>query len=904
MEYLTYFSLWAKTDKEDGEKIHPLIYHLLDVGECALALWNNALSEQTRKTFANFLGLDVEATGRLLAFWASLHDIGKAAPGFQRKYPPAISGLKAAGFTFPETTPKPAPHGQVSAWALETLLAREPGYSPQVAKKIARAVGGHHGTWPLPGSLQALARQIADKGDAAWDAARVELTQAVKTVFDPPSKFRFPTNQKDENALLTLFSGLVSVADWIGSMSEYFPFEPQYHSPQNYARRSAQLAEDTLRTLGWVGWQPDGQKRQFTQMFPFSPNEVQKAVFDVAENVIQPTLLILEAPTGSGKTETALYLADTWLQNNLGRGIYIAMPTQATSNQMFGRVHKFLTSRYPEEAINYHLVHGGALLSEKDQDAKPLDVADDESSPRAGSIRAQGWFLPRKRTLLAPFGVGTVDQALMSVLQTRHFFVRMFGLGQKVLVFDEVHAYDTYMSTLFERLLAWLRTIGTSVILLSATLPENTSQRLTAAWLGKKQVDLPKTEYPRLTLVSGEQPQTISLPAPEPRTLALTWTDADPQALAANLAERVKDGGCAAVICNRVARAQDVFRAVKDAGIIEQQHLILFHARFPFEWRNNIEEKVLAIFGKDKDHPDQPNPDRPKRAIVVATQVIEQSLDLDFDYMVTDLAPIDLLLQRAGRLHRHPKNDKKRPEPLKKPMLTIARPAETNALPDFGDDEWVYDRVTLLRTWLVLKDHLCIILPQETTTLIEAVYSNASLTDDPILAKDLHEAAEKARLERDKEISEAIKRLIPKPTDEELLTSRNENLEEEDPHIHETFRALTRLADPSVSLVCLHKAADELTLEPGGNGVKVDLNKTPNRCQTRELLRHVVSVQRRDVMNYFVNKGEHPAWKETAALRYHYPVEFDEYGYCHLEGTSLTLFLSRETGLEIRKETA
>lgn len=891
-----YFTLWAKTNQETGET-HPLIYHLIDVGQSTLALWNLALTPATKWQFAKMLELEkVDDAGRLLAFWASLHDMGKAAPGFQRKYPPAIPGLKEAEFTFPDATPKPAPHGQVSAWALETLLAREPGYSPQVAKKIARAVGGHHGTWPLPGSLQALERQIADKGDAAWDAIRAELLLAVKTVFDPPVTFQFPTNQKGENALLTLFSGLVSVADWIGSMSEYFPFEPQYHSPQNYARRSAQLAEDALRTLGWVGWQPDGQKCHFTQMFPFSPNEVQKTVFDVAENVIQPTLLILEAPTGSGKTETALYLADTWLQNNLGRGIYIAMPTQATSNQMFGRVHKFLTSRYPEEAINYHLVHGGALLSEKDQDAKPLDVADDESSPRAGSIRAQGWFLPRKRTLLAPFGVGTVDQALMSVLQTRHFFVRMFGLGQKVLVFDEIHAYDTYMSTLFERLLAWLRTIGTSVILLSATLPENTRQRLTAAWLGKKQVDLPKTEYPRLTLVSGEQPQTISLPAPEPRLLALTWVDADPQALAVNLAERVKDGGCAAVICNRVARAQDVYEAVKRAGIIDPENLILFHARFPFAWREEIEKRVLDLFSKDGQ--------RPRKAIVVATQVIEQSLDLDFDTMLTDLAPIDLLLQRAGRLHRHSKNDETRPALLKRPVLAIARPAEKDGLPDFGRDEYVYERAILLRTWLALRERSDLTLPQEISVLIESVYSELSMPEDAVMAIALRNAEEKARKENTKEIVEAKKRLIPSPDDEELLYSRNEGLEEDDPKVHEVFRALTRLADPSVSLVCLHKAADDLTFEPGGNGVKVDLNKTPNHYQPRELLRHVVSVQRRDVMNYFVNKGEHPTWKETAALRYHYPVEFDEYGYCHLVGTSLTLFLSRETGLEIRKEIA
>jgi CRISPR-associated endonuclease/helicase Cas3 len=898
MEKPKYFYLWAKTDKSGGtENTHPLIYHMLDVGTCTLALWNLALSEQTRRTFANFLKLETEAAGRLLAFWASLHDIGKAAPGFQRKYLPVLPSLKVAGFTFPEPTPKPAPHGQVSAWALETLLSNIPGHTAQVSKMIARAVGGHHGTWPQPSELQALARQIGDTGDETWRTARIEIVQAVRGVFNPPDAFRFPANQKDENALLTLFSGLVSVADWIGSMAEYFPFEPHYYTPQEYGQQSAKLAEEALHRLGWIGWQADGQLHSFTQMFPsFSPRPAQQAVFDAAENLPQPALLILEAPTGSGKTETALFLADTWLQTNLGHGIYIAMPTQATSNQMFGRVNQFLSSRYPQEAINYHLVHGGALLADKDFETNPIDIADDESAPQAGSIRAQGWFLPRKRTLLAPFGVGTVDQALMSVLQTRHFFVRMFGLGHKILVFDEVHAYDTYMSTLFERLLAWLRTIGTSVILLSATLPESTRQKLAAAWLGQKQVDLPQADYPRLTVVTGGQARTVLLPAPETRSLALSWIDGEPEKLAEHLAGRLEGGGCAAIICNRVARAQEVYHALKTAGIVEPVSLILFHARFPFAWREAIEKRVLEMFSKDRQ--------RPEKAVVVATQVIEQSLDLDFDYMITDLAPIDLLIQRAGRLHRHSQNNIARPELLKHPVMAISQPIEIEGLPDFGRDERVYERAVLLRTWLALRERTSLALPQEISDLIESVYGKLSLPEDPAMARTLAEAEDKAQKERIGELVEAKKRLIPTPDDEELLYGRNEGLEEDDTRVHKAFRALTRMAEPGVSLICLHRAGDGLSLEPDSESGRIDLDKKPNRQQTRELLRYVVTIQRHDIVDYFANQGEHPAWKEVAALRYHYPVIFDEDGLYHLEGTSLTLFLSRETGLEIRKETA
>jgi len=895
--YPTYFTLWAKTSSET-EQTHPLIYHLIDVGQTTLALWKRALTPGARQQFSETLNLSENETGNLLAFWASLHDMGKAAPGFQRKYVKAIPDLQGVGFNFPAAIPHPAPHGQVSAWILEIILAREGGYTPQIAKKVSRSVGGHHGIWPSPRQIQSLRRQESDTGDATWDSARNDLCQAVCSVFQPSTSFSFPINQQSENALLTLLSGLVSVADWIGSMEEFFPYETQYFTPSEYAKRSEQHGRNALYQLGWIGWQPDGRKVEFTKVFPFiqEPSEIQKTVIKLAENSVQPILLILEAPTGSGKTETALYLADSWLQSNLGRGLYIAMPTQATSNQMYARVEAYLNNRYPLENINYHLLHGGALLSERETVAEPVDISDDEFAPREGGIRAQSWFLPHKRTFLAPFGVGTVDQALMSVLQTKHFFVRLFGLGSKVVIFDEIHAYDTYMSTLFERLLGWLRLIGASVILLSATLPDKTRQNLMAAWLNKKHEVLPTADYPRLTIVTDEFLETVPLPAPVSHMLSLEWIAPDPQNLAAHLAERLKYGGCAAVICNRVARAQEVYKFIKEAGIIDPDYLILFHARFPFAWREEIEKRVLNLFSKKEGQ-------RPKKAIVVATQVIEQSLDLDFDYMITDLAPVDLLIQRAGRLHRHSKNDVNRPTPLVCPVLAIASPAEKDGLPDFGRDEHIYERSVLLRTWLNLCERSGLTLPQETSAIIEAVYDEKYFPHESVFAEALRDAEEKARKGINQEIFEAKTRLIPDPDDEDLLTGCSEGLDEDDPKVHEAFRALTRLAEPNVSLVCLHQTTNGLALEADGTGAPINLNNKPNRAQVRDLLRRVLSVQRRDVLKYFISRGCHPtSWKEVAALRYHYLCIFDEHGLYPLEGTSLTLSLNRETGLEILKE--
>lgn len=903
-EMKSYSVLWAKADKEDSGKVHRLVYHLIDVGQVALAMWNKAIDKESKRQFCGWLDCDEETTGRTLAFLMSLHDVGKASPTFQSKYKPMIPEIVKAGFWLPTSKPpESSPHGVVSAWALKLLLQELLNIPKPNAQHIAQVLGGHHGSWATPNQLLPTALTSTDKGDSDpnWNTARKELVQAMLEVFDPAVGFSLPEDRQELNAFLTLFSGFTSVADWIGSMSEFFPYEKRMNIPLNeYASRSAKAAETALTQLGWFGWQADGKALTFKEMFPFEINSVQERVVEEVGKTSQPALLILESPTGSGKTEAALYAADTWLQSQQGHGIYIAMPTQATSNQMYERVTKFLRQRYPAETLNFHLVHGGALLEDNNKPQAEA-VYDEDQNNSEGSIRAETWFLPRKRTLLAPFGVGTVDQALMSVLQIRHFFVRMFGLQNKVVVFDEVHAYDTYMSELFKRLLTWLRQIGVSVILLSATLPEKTRRELTAAYLGEKEVNLPPAVYPRLTLVSKEGVQSISLDTPSSRIVGLEWSDVDTKTIIDKLRDALQNGGCAAVICNRVQRAQDLYNEIKLARLVPEEDLILFHARFPFQWRKEIEDTVLGKFGKGKDG--GKNPNRPNKSIVVATQVIEQSLDLDFDYMISDLAPMDLLIQRAGRLHRHSQNDSSRPENLKSPKMLIASPQKGD-IPEFGHDEYVYERLVMLKTWLALKDYNEMNLPAQTTNFIEAVYDDDLEISDEALHREIEEAIEKAERNERKAIYEATLQLIETPHFEDLLYQRNNNLNEDDPTVNAAFRAMTRLAEPSVSLICLHRVDGKLFLVPSGETKPLDDAAKPDRELAKELLKCSVNLQHYAVVKYFNENASDVSWKgwkEVAALKYTIPIVFED-GKCKLEGTKYTLVLDRQTGLVIQKE--
>lgn len=903
-EMKSYSVFWAKADKNDTGKVHRLVYHLVDVGQVALAMWNKAIDKESKRQFCGWLNCDEETAGRTLAFLISLHDLGKASPTFQIKYKPMIPEIIKIGFWLPKDKPlQSSPHGVVSAWALKSLLQELLNISKNDARHVAQALGGHHGSWATPNQLLPITLTSTDRGDSDpnWDTARKELAQAMMEVFDPALGFSLPEDRQELNAILALFSGFTSVADWIGSMSEFFPYEKRMNIPLNeYASRSAKAADTALTQLGWFGWQADGKTLTFNEMFPFEINSVQRRVVEEVGKMSQPALLILESPTGSGKTEAALYTADTWLQSQQGHGIYIAMPTQATSNQMYERVTQFLRQRYPAETLNFHLVHGGALL-EDNNNAQAEAVYDEDQNNSEGSIRAETWFLPRKRTLLAPFGVGTVDQALMSVLQTRHFFVRMFGLQNKVVVFDEVHAYDTYMSELFKRLLMWLRQIGVSVILLSATLPEKTRRELTAAYLGEKDVELPPVEYPRLTLASQEGVQSIPLDAPSSRVVSLEWSDVDAKIIVYKLRDALQNGGCAAVICNRVQRAQDLYNEIKLAVLVPEEDLTLFHARFPFQWRKEIEDTVLGKFGKGKDG--GKNPNRPKKSIVVATQVIEQSLDLDFDYMISDLAPIDLLIQRAGRLHRHNQNNLSRPESLKSPKLLIVSPQKDD-IPEFGHDEFVYDRSVMLRTWLALKERDEMSLPSQTTILIETVYGDNLVIGDDALQKEMEEAIEKAERKERKAIYEAALQLIALPNDEDLLYQRNNNLNEDEPTVNTAFRAMTRLAEPSVSLICLHRVNGKLFLDPNGETTSLDNAARPEKELVKELLKHSVNLQHYAVVKHFNEKESNvtwKGWKEVAALKYTTPIAFED-GKCKLDGTKYTLIVDRQTGLVIQKE--
>jgi CRISPR-associated endonuclease/helicase Cas3 len=912
--------LWAKADRKMN-MVHRLIFHMVDVGLTAQTVWEHALHSRLKLQLADWLGLTLEEAGRLIAFLASLHDLGKASPAFQDhpRMPASLKSqimtdLRAAGFAFRENRPPNAKHTRhevLSTWSLrsvegERLLCAVGELPADLAGLIAQALGGHHGAWPRADRFGPSNLTYSDKGGDEWATARAELVKEMKQVFQPPAVAAFQPDTTRDNVRLTLLSAIFAAADWIGSDETRFPFEEQLLPLRSYVRHARLHAECAVKS---IGWEPPAAMPEFVfeGVFPFPQNDTQQGIIAALKHVPLPALAIIEAPMGLGKTEAAFGAYADWAKQCRAAGLYVAMPTTATSNQMHDRTKKFL-SKQMGETVTPLLVHSQALLRDLPEQDDPVEEDDGDAAA------AQAWFLPRKKSLLAPYGVGTVDQALMSVLQTKHFFVRLLGLSHKVVIFDEVHAYDAYMSELFERLLIWLRAVDASVIVLSATLPEKTRWKLVAAYAAGGKTP-PACRYPRLTFADADgKVDAIPLAPPPAKTLRYDWLPRDVDTIVEKLREKLSNGGCAAVICNTVTRAQEIFQAIQkqegEEKLCDDDNLILFHARFPMAWREKIEQKVLCMFGPGLEK-GKPNPDRPRRAIVVATQVIEQSLDLDFDVMTSDLAPVDLLLQRSGRLHRHRVNDRRGHDNC----LWIAEPLVKDGLPQFDrSDTYVYQEYVLLRSWLALRGHKLpeIAIPQEVPELIEEVYGEQQIpTTDPRLTKVLENA--KAEMIKDEIKAEDIaeERLVFEPNAKKLLRQPNMALgEEDDPELSPAFRALTRLGDPGVQVICLHRVDNELHLEPDGSDVAIDPNAQMGKSTILRLARHSISVRHPDsiVGTALLNLDTDSLvgamlrrWKRIAALRFCRAMVFEQGAY-QLPGTPYVLDLDRTLGLRITKE--
>ncbi|MFH0800040.1 MAG: CRISPR-associated helicase Cas3' [Pseudomonadota bacterium] len=841
-------NLWAKTAKSCEMGWHPLILHMLDVAASADAILTRE-PESTRKRMAACLGIDWEDARPWLLFVMACHDLGKACPGFQCKWPEApLTGLQ-----IPRSPNININHAFVSQIALTEMLQKQ-GWPDELTALVADAVGCHHGSRASPNVLDHLMGDRRALGKDDWTEARRSLVEALLDVFKPG---RAPTRQKLSGPDFMLLSGLTSFADWIGSNEEWFSFgtpDECENLPEWFDKRRA-TADQALDAIGWEQRIPlSSTSKSFEQVFGFAPRPLQQAVADALTDLQAPAILLVEAPMGEGKTEAA-FLAYLELQRHFGhRGLYIALPTKATGNAMFKRTLKFLRLQGADRKLDLQLLHGAALLNDTFQNLRLSGIYDPTTG---GEIRAGEWFTQKKRALLSEYGVGTVDQALLPILPVRHNFVRLWGLANRVVVFDEIHAYDAYTGTLLVHLLRWLLALGSSVVLLSATLSPSIRRKL--AEVVNAQLPEQEKEYPRLSVFYPgvvEQSHFGTDPARR-RTLQLRGIPTDLSAMRSALEEHLVSGGMGLALVNTVQRAQNLYRLFPEGESLEREgqrigkrlsdgtEVFLFHARFPAERRQPREDHVLETFGEGGG--------RTGRKILIATQVAEQSLDLDFDLIATDLAPIDLVLQRAGRLWRHSRDFR----PIPEPILLVAGLAGDEP-PSFGKPLWwgaVYREDILLRTWSLLRSRQNLTLPDDIDNLVQAVYEEQ--VDVP---ESLRVRLENAMATEDGETialrGQANHAIIGFPDDASWNQPERFVLYDEDePGVHRTLMAQTRLGADSIIAVPL-LAEDGFRPEA-----------TPDFGQAKQWFLRAVSLSRKGVVRKLKALGVPEGWKKSPLLR-------------------------------------
>ncbi|MFN4266579.1 MAG: CRISPR-associated helicase Cas3' [Aquabacterium sp.] len=790
-------SLWAKSGDDCG---HGLVAHMLDVAAVALEILNLE-PVSTRQWVGGQLGLSEELGCAFVAKIVGLHDLGKAIPGFQSKWAEGQAKVEESGLRFSAPSLQQSLHDLASAAFVRRLLAQR-GFSPSVSMALAQSISAHHGY----NFLSASVRDGMPHGEfSEWKAVRQELFDSYwkysqETIVSVSEEFGLPFVQ--------WLAGLTTLSDWIGSNPDWFPFGERAESFEEHFTEARKLARHALEEIGWhehkgllfdESFRTDELISRIIGLPGVRARPLQAGASTLLDQTEGQTLLIVEAPMGEGKTELA-FLAHLRLQNqNQHRGLYVALPTQATGNAMFDRAIAFLRAFGSHEPIDIQLAHGGAMFDDRVHALRGIYGGKSDDA-----VTSSAWFAKGKRSLLSPYGVGTVDQALFATLNVKHHFVRLWGLSNKVVVLDEVHAYDTYTSGLIEALLRWLKALNCSVVLMSATLPAARRAALLRAWRGSDLV-LPEYEYPRILACSEQGISGISVESRAQAPIQVTAVSERLPDLANEVMSKVSEGGCGVVIVNTVNRAQELYALLKE-HIEDDTVLMLFHARFPADERRALEQRVMKLFGRAGS--------RPQRAVLIATQVVEQSLDIDFDFMISDLAPIDLLLQRAGRLHRH---ERSRPAVHSVPQFQVAGLNPT-CLPELKQTAWgfVYDPYVLYRTWAFASRESVWQLPWDIDRLVQAVYGSSPLPDD--LASEERDAIEVVALGEHLAIIQNEKRqsllaaIDPDAEPQAAYTDKPKGNEDGDGL---GIRNQTRLGDDSVAFVPVHVTEDGWRLKSG-----------------------------------------------------------------------------------------
>ena len=775
---------WSKEGRTGTP--HPLVCHAMDTAAVAELLYPVLLGPTVRAELAKGLAPLGGDPARWVSVLCGVHDLGKLSPVFQAqcleiacsRMPNARKAIERAASALGWNPRMDLEHGLATAVHLRRRL-QDWGAPKTAADEIACALGGHHGWIPDAKSLDQAREKTKHLGGPKWEAARDELLDTVAVSWGLPRASDMSWRGVDLSLPAAIgLAGLTTLSDWIASERKRFPWQPGITDAVAYAEEARQQARRVVNGMRWAPWRPSGAG--FEGLFGKQPRTVQQRVAKLVAGRDRPGVLVLEAPTGEGKTKAALHVA-ALLADQLGMsGLYVGMPTRATGNAVYQEVRRMLARR--ESSLIPVLAHSTARTEMARQDrladeelggpVAPEGLREDadraEQREERKKVREFFW---KDSALAAPVGIGTIDRALKGMLRSKRAYLHLANLSGKVLVLDEVHGYEVRTDRLIDRLMWFCGRLGIPVVLLSATLPIDRREELLREWQsGANDTGTPPLEHRpeepdgwQATWVDRESRERVPLTtSQQQRTVAIEHLDdlADDREQArscdrelVNWAfDRLQDGGSAMILLDTKPRAKKALKRVREEVErrgLDYEVIFVIGKELDGEVRRAREQQLYDELGWDATGP--------RKVIAVGTQVLE-NLDIDVDLLVSDLCPTDRLIQRIGRLHRYELAD--RPAPVARPVVGIAsmRGQESRAPSRLKFPLGVANvhfRAPLETTWTVMSKKDCVRLPEEVPALVHHTYVGVPNT------KAREKALRQARLAE----HEADVRAVPRSTD-------------------------------------------------------------------------------------------------------------------------------------------
>ena len=699
--------LYAKPSKK-------LLNHLLEAGAVAEALLRNGRGYVGAQTMVQRFDISMEELISSICFLCALHDIGKAHPGFQKHLAQrcgedvcdSVLSLMLRGMIVPED--ETIRHERYSSEIIYNYFTNC-GMNKDAAKDYTTIISYHHqGKGKGQNFCDRVERyRSGDDRWREWNSVQLNIISEVEKHWRFSPQMLEIVEENGINGLAYMILSVMVTADWIVSGAQWNRYLgigiKLKDAARDFVEQNMLSYIPIKKVFEGIGW---------NDAFSFPMNTLQKTISEVDCDYTDLTLI--EYPCGYGKTEAAL-LAALKFGNNKS-GIYVAAPTMATAKGLAKRCQNLANKV-------------GLNITIPELDSSMIWSCDDMNK-----ISKELWTSRTRHQFLYPFAVGTVDQAIKSIISYRYSCIGMLGLSDKVLIIDEVHAYDSYMRTELKDLIRWCRFLKVPVILLSATLPTNTKTEFFRAAGYNENSERIETAYPMISMIKDKKLVQIS-PECNGHIMPVSCIKSNNlEQIMYEQAVRTTEG-CMALIVPTIDEAFSLYHRLQNN--ITDCEVMIFHGRDTVAGKTRKTDKLLQMLGKERNN-------RPKKMIVVATSIIEQSLDVDFDYMITALAPIDLLIQRIGRVWRHDDLGTIREHKRIDNPFVVVIPEE------YGKLEFLYNKTILNDTERIIQSVMQIDTVADIRGLIDNVYG------EKLFPKDARSQTEAGRIILDTPFRETI----------------------------------------------------------------------------------------------------------------------------------------------------